>query len=327
MQSFWHPLQYAQFKFYLNAACAGTPTLTSIDAGVVQRLLHLSADFPPGVKHMLLAFSHYFNEVGEMEAQYSAFHTPNAYALAIAQRHPQQFEWIASIHPYQPDSIERLQWAVKNGARAVKWLPAAMGINPNSIKCDRFYQVLAETRLPLLCHSGDEHAVRTPAGDGMNNPLLLRRPLEHGVRVIVAHCASLGHSVDLDRGPSGPPVENLQLFLRLMAEPRYEKLLYGEISAIIQINRGEQVLPILLQHTELHPRLVYGSDYPLPGIMPMVSTERLVDFGLLESGAKGVLQQIRRYNPLLYDFVIKRRLQSQGVRFSDCVFQNRHLFL
>jgi hypothetical protein len=34
--------------------------------------------------------------------------------------------------------------------------------------------------------------------EDFGNPLRLRRPLEQGVRVLVAHCASLGSGLDLD---------------------------------------------------------------------------------------------------------------------------------
>ena len=51
------------------------------------------------------------------------------------------------------------------------------------------------------------------------------------MKVIVCHCASSGDGVDTDVGPDGPRVPNVDLFLRLMDDPRYEGLLYGDISA------------------------------------------------------------------------------------------------
>ena len=40
------------------------------------------------------------------------------------------------------------------------------------------------------------------------NPLRLRRALDAGVRVVVAHCASMGQDRDLDRGAAGPLVDS-----------------------------------------------------------------------------------------------------------------------
>ena len=60
-------------------------------------------------------------------------------------------------------------------------------------------------------------------------------------------------------------------FLRMMEEPRYQGLLFGEISALTQWRRLD-VLETLLDRPELHARLVDGSDYPLPGVNSAVWT-------------------------------------------------------
>ena len=57
---------------------------------------------------------------------------------------PRDFEWVASIHPYRTDALEALEQAKRDGARAVKWLPSAMGIDPASPRCDRFYRASVE---------------------------------------------------------------------------------------------------------------------------------------------------------------------------------------
>lgn len=46
--------------------------------------------------------------------------------------------------------MDELKLAIANGARAVKWLPAAMGMDPADAKCDAFYRVLADSRVPLI---------------------------------------------------------------------------------------------------------------------------------------------------------------------------------
>jgi mannonate dehydratase len=37
--------------------------------------------------------------------------------------------------------------------------------------------------------------------------LRLRRALDHGVRVVIAHCASLGEDQDEDRGRTAPGIQ------------------------------------------------------------------------------------------------------------------------
>jgi len=230
---------------------------------------------------------------------------------------------VASIHPYRADCVDALATAKAQGARAVKWLPQAMGIDPASPKCDRFYAALAKHALPLISHAGLERAVfGHDEQDG--NPLRLRRALDAGVRVVVAHCASIGEDQDLDHG--GKLVDSFALFARMMDEARYAKLLCADISAMTQRNRAGPVLARVIEEERWHPRLLNGSDYPLPGVMPIFSTDYLVSLGLLDEGAAPVLREIREHNPLLFDFVLKRTLRSRGKRFSAGVFQTRGFF-
>ena len=137
---------------------------------------------------------------------------------------------------------------MKDGARGIKWLPSAMGIDPASPRCDRFFEALAQTGLPVISHAGRELAVQGGSQDD-GNPLKLRRAMDHGVRVVVAHCASDGDDVDLDKSADGPRVKSFELFARLMDEPRYEQFCYADISALTQFNRA-WALKTVLQRSE-----------------------------------------------------------------------------
>jgi hypothetical protein len=140
---------------------------------------------------------------------------------------------------------------------------------------------------------------------------LLRRPLEHGVKVIVAHCAGLGDNEDLD-DPQRKRTPNFDLFLRLMNERRYEGLLFADISAMTQYNRCGRPLTTILQREDLHERLVNGSDYPLPAINVLVRTGSLRKLGYITTDERIWLNEIYDYNPLLFDFVLKRTLKAPG---------------
>jgi mannonate dehydratase len=324
MDSLFHPIKFIQKKFYLNAGCSNQPG--KIDAGYLERMVALHQSFPKGVRFMLLAFDYHYDKHGKQVRARSPLHIPDEYAWRITQRYPGRFQWIASIHPYRKDCVSALKRAGQRGARAVKWLPPAMGMDPGSPLCDRFYQALVRYDLPLLTHAGTELAVDGSEAQGLGNPLRLRRPLEHGVRVIVAHCASHGHGVDLDKGAHGPRRRNFELFARLMDEPRYEGRLFGEISAMTQINRVGAPLTTVITRQEWHERLINGSDYPLPAVMPLFSMRQLVAQKYLEVEQAKVLSAIRRYNPLLFDFVLKRSLNVDGKRLGSIVFHSRRLF-
>jgi uncharacterized protein len=150
-------------------------------------------------------------------------------------------------------------------------------------------------------------------------------PLEAGVRVIVAHCASLGHALDTDR-PSAPRVPAFDLFARMMDERAHESLLLGDLSAVFQINRKVDIARRLLERDDWHARLLHGSDYPLPGIPVLTRPQRLADAGLLDAAAVPVLLSIREHNPLLFDFVLKRSLRFASRGLGAKVFETRRHF-
>ena len=325
MQSLKHPIQWLQRDFYLNASCVTDDGQS--DLQYVERLVSLVNQMPAGVKVMLLAFDYFHDESGGWQEQESAFHTPDDDAMRLATEHPNRFEWVASIHPYRPDALMALRKAAEQGARAVKWLPPAQGMDPASPLCDPFYEVAAELNIPLLVHAGEELAVHGGNTEDFGNPLRLRRPLEHGVRVIVAHCASLGKGPDLDIGPDGPEMPCFEMFARLMDEAGYDGLLFGEISAVTQVNRFGNALEVLLKREEWHNRLLNGSDYPLPGILPLFSLRPLIRDGFIHEEQAVVLSEIRNYNPLLFDFVLKRSLRVDGQAFANDVFHTRDFFI
>ena len=325
MQSLLNPGMYARRLFFLNAGCVHEAK-GSVDRAYVERMRNLVDGMRPGTKLLLLAFDRVHDLRGAPDLERTAFYVPDAYARDTARAHPQYFEWAASIHPYRSDALEALAQAKREGARAVKWLPAAMGIDPASLRCVRFYDALRTHDLPLITHAGAERAVIGHDYDDYGNPLRLRRALDAGVRMVIAHCASIGEDRDLDRGAEGPYVPSFALFERLMNEPRYEKNLYGDISAMTQLNRAGPALARVLQEERWHARLLNGSDYPLPGVMPIYSVDYLVSLKLVAPAAAPVLREIRLHNPLLFDFVLKRALRSSGKRFAPRVFQTRRFF-
>jgi len=87
------------------------------------------------------------------------------------------------------------------------------------------------------------------------------------------------------------------------------------------------VLVTLIERQDWHPRLLNGSDYPLPGVMPIFSVNALVDSGLLDPASAQPLKTIRGHNPLLFDFVLKRALRTNGKSFAPSVFETRDFFL
>ncbi|MDP6937889.1 MAG: amidohydrolase family protein [Planctomycetota bacterium] len=315
-----HPLDWVRMRFYLSGAGLDSE---SPDAAWIEGLAGLARARQRPALHFLLAFDHRYSPQGVRDLDHSEFYVPNDYAHAAAEAHSDVFRCAISVHPYRPDAVQELErWAAR-GVRLVKWLPGAQGMDPASPLCDAFYRALAAQGMVLLVHCGEEQAVDAETDQELGNPLRLRRPLEAGVQILVAHCASSGTSLDLDvGGPNPPRVGCFELFLRLMGEEAFEGQLWGEISTVTQVNRYSNALAVLLEREDLHPRLVNGSDWPLPALNVLYQTRALASAGFITAEEREALNEIYHHNPLTFDLALKRVVRSPetGARFAPEIF-------
>ena len=323
MLTWWHPFHRLKLKVYMSSA--GVSDERNADPQAAARLAALVQGIKDHGKHRLLAFDKNYRKDGSVNLEKTEFYVPNEYVFELAERYPDLFVPNISVNPYRADAIEELEKWARRGARIVKWLPNAMGIDPSDPKCDPFYQKMKELDLILLSHGGEEKAVEAEEDQKLGNPLLLRRALDHGVKVIIAHCAGLGSNEDLDT-PDRKRIDNFDLFLRLMDEKRYDGLLFGELSAMTQFNRSGKPLRTMLAREDLHDRLVNGSDYPLPAVNVLIRTRPLVKEGYINNSEAESLKEIYDYNPLLFDFVLKRTLKLPGTSrsFPASIFMVNH---
>jgi len=119
------------------------------------------------------------------------------------------------------------------------------------------------------------------------DPNLLRLPLECGVTIIAAHCATKS-------GPADP--DYFDDWAQMLAEfPN----LYGDISAMVSLNRCAHLSDCL--RPEILPRILHGSDFPVP-----ILGHRLWMNGSLAWSEFRRVQQIK--NPLERDWQFKRAL-------------------
>jgi len=86
-------------------------------------------------------------------------------------------------------------------------------------------------------------------------------------------------------------------------------------------------------HTILEPRictnvLVNGSDYPVAGRHALVRTRPLVKHGYITKEEREHLNEIYDYNPLLFDFALKRTMKLPGTErrlARRCIMTNASL--
>ena len=103
-----------------------------------------------------------------------SFYVPNEYVLRLAREHP-QFLPAVSIHPARADAFEELERCLAGGAVMMKCLPNCHNIDCNNRRFMKFWEQMAESRLPLLAHTG----VSTPCpwcGASFQDPRTLELP-------------------------------------------------------------------------------------------------------------------------------------------------------
>lgn len=313
---------YFKVKFNVLMSSSGVDDIRKSDEQYIHRLVNL-IELMPGVgKVCLLALDQFYHENGEPNPKLTRLYVSNDYMYDVYRRYPNYFEPCISIHPYRLDAIESLEKWARLGVKMIKWLPNEMNIDPLSPLCEPFYKKLKELDMVLLTHTGDETALKVPGLKHLGNPLLFRNALEMGVKIIMAHCAGMGKGLDLEMKDKVID-QYYKFFLRLMGEKKYESNLFGDISGLTLINRVGSPLNAILRRPEIHHRLINGSDYPLPAVNAAVSTKLLLQLKYISEKEKKYVDEIYKFNPLLFDFVLKRVLRSPtnlDYRFADSIF-------
>jgi uncharacterized protein len=168
-----------------------------------------------------------------------------------------KFYWGASVSPNRKDWEEEMEFVVNDpNAVLIKWIPSVQHINLRDSKHRDYYESLARNNMPLLCHVGPEYSfpegIREKERDDFR---FLDKPLECGVTVIAAHCATPVFPIDKNE------TAEFGAFMRSANSGGTIKL-WGDTSAFSLMTR----IPILDEILETFPPewLVHGSDFPIP---------------------------------------------------------------
>lgn len=218
-----------------------------LDGLYVARLLELVRGSSLGAV-VILAQDDVHDENGKVMPGVGSFYVPNDYVLRLAKKHP-EFLPAISIHPARPDAIDELNRCLDAGAVMMKCLPNCQHFNCSDKRFTKFWERMAEAKIPLLAHTGGEHTLPVVRPD-YADPRLLTLPLECGVTVIAAHSGTKSGLTD---------PEYFHIFAEMTT--RFQNL-YGDSSAFNVPLRGRHVDKCLKE--PLASRILHGSDFPVP---------------------------------------------------------------
>jgi predicted TIM-barrel fold metal-dependent hydrolase len=231
---------------------------------------HLGAPGPVE-RFVLLAFDRYHDDAGrvpplpETRAQLgSDMYVSNTMVRDICRRNPQRFLFGASVHPYRENALACLDEVFAAGACLLKWIPLHQNINCRDPRTIAVLRRCAELGLPLLMHYGPEftlttqHSAYLPVAPLLDVLRTLRRE-DRMPTVICAHAAT-----------PAIPWQSRASFRALCAAMLGEFAdapLYADISAMTAWTKIG-FLRQLARRQELHSKLLFGSDFPVPLAMP-----------------------------------------------------------
>ena len=241
----WHRPMAAMMLRHIGLP--GNALKGDLDRLYLERLLELVRGSSLGAA-VILAQDEVHDEQGRVMEGVGSFYVPNEYVLKLAREH-QEFLPAVSIHPARPDALEELDRCLAEGAVMMKCLPNCQNIDCSNRRLTKFWEQMAEARLPLLAHTGGEHTLPVVRPE-LSDPRRLKLPLEIGVTVIAAHSGTKSGLTD---------PEYFHAFAEMTQ--RFPNL-YGDTSAFNVPLRGRHTRECLRE--PLASRMVHGSDYPVP---------------------------------------------------------------
>jgi predicted TIM-barrel fold metal-dependent hydrolase len=243
---------------------------------------------------VILAQDQVYDDNGKPMQNAGSFYVPNDYVLRLG-RENKAFLPAVSIHPARPDALAELDRCVAEGAVMMKCLPNCHNIDCSNPKYTPFWERMAEARLPLLAHTGGEHTVPVIRPE-YSDPRILRLPLECGVTVIAAHCATKSGIRDRE-------------FFHIFAEMTREfPNFFGDSSAFNTPIRGRHVRACLQE--PLASRILHGSDFPVPVLPHWAFLMRFI--GWADFGRCSKIQ-----NLLERDYQLKKAMGFKAASFTS----------
>ena len=181
--------------------------------------------------------------------------------LAVYEKHKDVVIPFFSINPKRPDALELIDKYVALGFKGAKFLQNYWNVDTSEERYRPYFEKLASLDLPLIVHVGNESSIHSyKACESIE---MLDAPLRAGVTVIAAHMALSYDSFGLRAMFSKNPKYFNEAYFTLLKMLKKHDNLYADISALLTPIRAK-ALRHLSQETEVHEKLLFGTDFPVP---------------------------------------------------------------
>ena len=264
----------------------------------------------PVQKIVLLAFDEYHDDAGRRtpppqtrRQRGSDIYASNSMIHAACRRHPERYLFGASVHPYRKNAVACVEEVFRRGACLLKWIPLHQNIDVADSRTTDVLRCCARLGLPLLVHYCEEFTLATQHPESRPlAPLLdaLRRLRRDGAMptTIVAHVAT----------PVTPWGERRshRLLVEALCGEFADAPLYADISALASWGKIKY-LRELARRQDLHGKLLFGSDFPVPLALPRLHGDLGRDYRRIKADPSWIQQYAHIVRRLGFNEIVLRR--------------------
>lgn len=213
-----------------------------------------------------------------------------------------------SINPKRPDALDLIDRYADAGFKGAKFLQNYWGVDTREVRYRPYFDKLAARGLPLIVHVGSESSVHS--FKSCESIEMLDHPLEAGVNVICAHMALTYEPRGILKALSKNPKHfNEEYYTLIEMLKRYPNL-YADISALLTPVRAK-VLRHLSHQSDIHHKLLFGTDFPVPFSMVFNSYdlpyrrrfELSRETNPFDRYTKGILEYFPQDNPIYTNYI------------------------
>ncbi len=166
-----------------------------------------------------------------------------------------------SINPLRPDALDLIDKYSDLGFKGAKFLQNYWGVDTREKRFAPYFEKLKEKNLPLIIHVGSESSVHSyKACESID---MVKHPLEIGVNVICAHMALSYTPLGIFKALSQNPKHFNDEYYTLLQMLQTHDNLYADISALLTPVRAKVLKHLSLQK-QIHHKLLFGTDFPVP---------------------------------------------------------------
>jgi predicted TIM-barrel fold metal-dependent hydrolase len=231
----------------------------------------------------------------------------NEELLSVYDAHSDVVIPFFSINPKRPDALELIDKYVAHGFKGAKFLQNYWDVDTTEKRYRAYFEKLAAYDLPLIVHIGSESSIHSYKA--CERIEMLEQPLEAGVKVIAAHMALSYSPWNMYKSVSKNPKHFGEDYFTLLAMLRRYDNLYADISALLTPVRAK-VLRHLSEQNDVHAKLLFGTDFPVPFSMVFNSYDlpwkkRFAlekEVNVFDRYAKGILEYFEKENPIYTNY-------------------------